>query len=112
MSRVRPIMGVCPQFDVLWDQLTGLEHLRVFAAIKGIPRADRKHEVAKLLEEVKLTEAGRVRAGAYSGGMRRRLSVAIALLGDPKASGKGGRRGRCEELCCRELLGVRGLGEA
>ncbi|KFM28559.1 ABC transporter A family member 2 [Auxenochlorella protothecoides] len=84
MARTRPIMGVCPQFDVLWDELTGLEHLHVFAAIKGIPAATRAAEAAKLLEEVKLTEAGSVRAGAYSGGMRRRLSVAMALLGDPK----------------------------
>lgn len=40
MARTRPIMGVCPQFDVLWDELTGLEHLHVFAAIKGgfVPR--------------------------------------------------------------------------
>ncbi len=35
MDRVRPQMGVCPQFDVLWDNLTGLEHLHLFAAIKG-----------------------------------------------------------------------------
>ena len=35
MDRVRPLMGVCPQFDVLWDNLTGREHLHLFAAIKG-----------------------------------------------------------------------------
>ncbi len=35
MGRVRPLMGVCPQFDVLWEQLTGAEHLLLFAAIKG-----------------------------------------------------------------------------
>jgi ABC-type multidrug transport system ATPase subunit len=39
---------------------------------------------SQLLEQVKLTEAGNVRAGSYSGGMKRRLSVAIALIGDPK----------------------------
>lgn len=38
----------------------------------------------KSLEEVKLTTAARVRSGNYSGGMKRRLSVAIALIGDPK----------------------------
>ena len=38
----------------------------------------------QLLEQVKLVEAGNVRAGSYSGGMKRRLSVAIALIGDPK----------------------------
>ena len=35
MDRVRPLMGFCPQFDVLWEQLTGEEHLLLFAAIKG-----------------------------------------------------------------------------
>lgn len=38
----------------------------------------------KSLDEVKLTQAARMRAGSYSGGMKRRLSVAIALIGDPK----------------------------
>lgn len=40
--------------------------------------------VQKSLAEVKLTEAAKIRAGSYSGGMKRRLSVAIALIGDPK----------------------------
>ena len=44
-----------------------------------------------MLEEVKLGEAGGVRAGAYSGGMKRRLSVAIALLGDPQVGWKACR---------------------
>ena len=47
---------------------------------------------------MKLTEAGGVRAGSYSGGMRRRLSVAIALLGDPQVGGlqlPGWARSRC-----------------
>ena len=35
MSRVRPLMGICPQFDVLWGELTGREHLELFGAIKG-----------------------------------------------------------------------------
>ncbi|KAI3423876.1 hypothetical protein D9Q98_009710 [Chlorella vulgaris] len=84
MDRVRPLMGVCPQFDVLWEQLTGAEHLLLFAAIKGLPSSVRQGDAARLLEEVKLSEAGGVRAGSYSGGMKRRLSVAIALLGDPQ----------------------------
>lgn len=40
--------------------------------------------VEKSLAEVKLTEAGKIRAGSYSGGMKRRLSVAVSLIGDPK----------------------------
>ncbi|KAL4434281.1 hypothetical protein ABPG75_000722 [Micractinium tetrahymenae] len=84
MDRVRPLMGYCPQFDVLFEQLTGREHLLLFGAIKGLPKGAAQDEAARLLDEVRLAEAGGVRAGAYSGGMKRRLSVAIALLGDPQ----------------------------
>ncbi|KAK4394439.1 ABC transporter A family member 2 [Sesamum angolense] len=84
MSNIRRMIGVCPQFDVLWDALSGQEHLYLFASIKGLPPASIKSVVQKLLPEVKLTEAAKVRSGSYSGGMKRRLSVAIALIGEPK----------------------------
>ncbi|KAF7850562.1 hypothetical protein BT93_L5313 [Corymbia citriodora subsp. variegata] len=71
-------------FDILWDLLTGEEHLYHFANVKGLSPASIKSVVDKSLAEVRLTEAGRVRAGSYSGGMKQRLSVAIALIGDPK----------------------------
>ena len=63
----------------------------------GLPLHDARVGAISLLEEVKLLEAGSVRAGAYSGGMKRRLSVAIALLGDPKVGlhiHRGGCSGR------------------
>ncbi|CAO2818609.1 unnamed protein product [Amaranthus hypochondriacus] len=84
MSNIRKMIGVCPQFDVLWNTLTGEEHLQLFATIKGLPPASIKEVVKKALEEVGLAYSAKVRAGSYSGGMRRRLSVASALLGDPK----------------------------
>ncbi|XP_042011440.1 ABC transporter A family member 2-like [Salvia splendens] len=84
MSTIRRMIGVCPQFDVLWDALSGQEHLYLFASIKGLNPASIKSVVEKLLGEVKLTESAKVRAGSFSGGMRRRLSVAIALIGEPK----------------------------
>ncbi|KAL0416478.1 UNVERIFIED_CONTAM: ABC transporter A family member 2 [Sesamum latifolium] len=80
MSNIRRMIGVCPQFDILWDALSGQEHLYLFASIKGLPPTSIKSVVQKLLAEVKLTEAAKVRSGSYSGGMRRRLSVAIALI--------------------------------
>lgn len=49
-----------------------------------MPRAEVRAEGARLLEAVKLSAAARVRSGAFSGGMRRRLSVALAMLGDPE----------------------------
>ncbi|CAG9460936.1 unnamed protein product [Pedinophyceae sp. YPF-701] len=83
LDRTRGNMGVCPQFDVLWDRLTGLEHLDLYCGIKGVVRSARQAHCAQLLHEVALTDAQRVRVGSYSGGMRRRLSVALALLGSP-----------------------------
>ncbi|KAF9667756.1 hypothetical protein SADUNF_Sadunf15G0056500 [Salix dunnii] len=84
MSGIRKIIGVCPQFDILWDALSGEEHLQLFASIKGLPPALIKSVAQESLAQVKLTESAKVRARSYSGGMRRRLSVAISLLGDPK----------------------------
>ncbi|XP_075107779.1 ABC transporter A family member 2 isoform X2 [Nicotiana tabacum] len=84
MSNIRRMIGVCPQFDILWDALSGQEHLHLFASIKGLSPALVKEVVEKSLAEVKLTDAARMRAGSYSGGMKRRLSVAIALIGEPK----------------------------
>ncbi|KAL2515888.1 ABC transporter A family member 2 [Forsythia ovata] len=84
MSNIRRMIGVCPQFDILWDALSGEEHLYLFSSIKGLPSASIEAVVQKLLAEVKLTEAAKMRASSYSGGMRRRLSVAIALIGEPK----------------------------
>lgn len=85
MSHVRTLMGVCPQHDVLWDNLTGREHLRTFARMKGIEESKIEEEVERRLRQVKLHgfPAGQP-ASSYSGGMKRRLSIAIALLGDPK----------------------------
>ncbi|KAL3528348.1 hypothetical protein ACH5RR_007670 [Cinchona calisaya] len=84
MSNIRRMIGVCPQFDILWDALSGEEHLHLFASIKGLPHAAIKSVTQKSLAEVKLTEAAKTRSSSYSGGMKRRLSVAIALIGEPK----------------------------
>ncbi|KAL5724972.1 ATP-binding cassette sub- A member 2 [Ranunculus cassubicifolius] len=84
MANIRRIIGVCPQFDILWDALSGKEHLHLFASIKGLPPSSIETIAANSLSEVKLQEAAKMRAGSYSGGMKRRLSVAIALIGDPK----------------------------
>ncbi|KAL8139109.1 hypothetical protein V2J09_005110 [Rumex salicifolius] len=84
MSNIRRMIGVCPQFDILWDVLNGEEHLYLFAGIKGLPPASIGKVIKESLEEVQLSDAARMRVSSYSGGMKRRLSVAISLLGDPK----------------------------
>lgn len=45
MDRIRSFIGVCPQFDVLWEQLTGQEHLEIYGQVKGITAAESKREV-------------------------------------------------------------------
>eukprot|EP00197_Chlamydomonas_leiostraca_P014447 CAMPEP_0202859992 /NCGR_PEP_ID=MMETSP1391-20130828/1884_1 /ASSEMBLY_ACC=CAM_ASM_000867 /TAXON_ID=1034604 /ORGANISM="Chlamydomonas leiostraca, Strain SAG 11-49" /LENGTH=1190 /DNA_ID=CAMNT_0049539111 /DNA_START=105 /DNA_END=3677 /DNA_ORIENTATION=- len=85
LNQIRSQMGVCPQFDVLWPELTGREHLLLYGRIKGVRGwKGAAQEAEELLDKVKLGYAATQRTGAYSGGMKRRLSVAISLLGDPK----------------------------
>ncbi|XP_004301161.1 PREDICTED: ABC transporter A family member 2-like [Fragaria vesca subsp. vesca] len=84
MAAIRKLIGVCPQFDVLWKALTGKEHLHLFAKIKGLSPSSVEMIAHKSLEDVKLSDAASMRAGSYSGGMKRRLSVAMAFIGDPK----------------------------
>jgi len=84
MAHVRRLMGVCPQFDILWDNLSAKQHLELFGSIKGLPKESISTEADKRLEEVRLTQSANQRAGAFSGGMKRRLSVAIALIGNPE----------------------------
>ncbi|TMW86787.1 hypothetical protein EJD97_020884 [Solanum chilense] len=84
ISNIRKLIGVCSQFDTLWDALSGQEHLELFATIKGLSRTSKRSEAKKLLADVKLDDVAEVRAGSYSGGMKRRLSLGIALIGDPK----------------------------
>ncbi|RYR08552.1 hypothetical protein Ahy_B05g076286 isoform B [Arachis hypogaea] len=84
MSNIQKLIGVCPQFDILWDALSGEEHLQLFATIKGLTPSSINSITQTSLAEVRLTDSAKVRAGSYSGGMKRRLSVAISLIGDPK----------------------------
>jgi ABC-type multidrug transport system ATPase subunit len=83
MEQIRAVMGVCPQHDILWNQLTAREHLELFANLKGL-EGDIEEEVSQRLKDVALTAAADAAAGSFSGGMKRRLSVAIALVGDPR----------------------------
>jgi len=63
--------------------LTAKEHLELYARIKGIPKYMIKQMVADLIDEMDLTEFANIRAGVYSGGNKRKLSVAIACIGNP-----------------------------
>ncbi|KAI8925005.1 hypothetical protein BC831DRAFT_284172 [Entophlyctis helioformis] len=82
-SEVYKRIGICPQFDILWDDLTIEEHLYFYARLKGVPRDELEDSVLKAMQNVSLDKfATRITKG-LSGGEKRRLSIAIALVGDP-----------------------------
>ncbi|MCL7043833.1 hypothetical protein MKW94_026562 [Papaver nudicaule] len=84
MTNIRRLLGVCPQFDILWAELSCQEHLHLFGLIKGLPPSSLDSIVKESLAKVNLADAARIRAASCSGGMQRRLSVACAFMGDPK----------------------------
>eukprot|EP01065_Artemidia_motanka_P044358 TRINITY_DN62_c0_g4_i2.p1 TRINITY_DN62_c0_g4~~TRINITY_DN62_c0_g4_i2.p1 ORF type:complete len:1647 (+),score=502.07 TRINITY_DN62_c0_g4_i2:93-5033(+) len=82
--KVHDNLGVCPQFDAVWDDLTVSQHIRLFGMLKGAPAGRMKGLVQSLAEAVHLDgDAFNQAAKGLSGGMRRRLSIAIALVGGP-----------------------------
>ncbi|KAL8225644.1 hypothetical protein R6Q57_018201 [Mikania cordata] len=86
MDQIYANMGVCPQHDLLWETLTGREHLLFYGRLKNLKGSTLTQAVEESLKSVNLFNGGVAdkQAGKYSGGMKRRLSVAISLIGDPK----------------------------
>jgi ABC-2 type transport system ATP-binding protein len=83
-AQVRATIGAALQEAALDAILTGREHLLLQATLQGIPSKERKLRAAELLERVGLTEAADRRVGGYSGGMKRRLDLALALVHRPE----------------------------
>ena len=83
MSKIYTIMGVCSQDNHLWESLTAREHLLFYGRLKNIMEADLEAAIEASLRSVKLLGSIDDQAGTFSGGMKRRLSVAISLIGDP-----------------------------
>ncbi|KAI1170774.1 hypothetical protein F4777DRAFT_93518 [Nemania sp. FL0916] len=79
-AAARSHLGVCPQFDAI-DSMTVLEHLRFYARIRGIP--DIEHNVQAVIRAVGLEAFATRMAHALSGGNKRKLSLGIALMGNP-----------------------------
>ena len=79
---VREALSLTGQFAAVDEVLTGRENLALVARLRHLP--DPNGVADALLERFSLTDAGRRRAGTYSGGMRRRLDLAMSLVGDPE----------------------------
>ena len=84
MAELRRSMGVCPQHSALWQDLTVREHLIIFGGIRGIPFSELEPSLNTLIAEVGLSGRANFQSKALSGGMKRKLSVGIAFVGDPK----------------------------
>ncbi|KAG6972948.1 hypothetical protein JG687_00001186, partial [Phytophthora cactorum] len=83
MRKIRRSLGYCPQHSVLYPDLTVKEHLTFYGRLKGFTNASElAAEVIKKINEVGLADKTNVRSHALSGGMQRKLSLAIAFLGD------------------------------
>ena len=82
--QVRSVIGAALQEAALDPMLTGRDHLRLQTMLQAIPRAERKPRQEELLDRVGLTEAADRRVGGYSGGMKRRLDLALALVHRPR----------------------------
>ncbi|XP_047073253.1 ABC transporter A family member 8-like [Lolium rigidum] len=86
MENIYNNMGVCPQNDMLWEMLTGREHLQFYGRLKNLNGSSLDLAVEESLRSVNLLHGGAPdkQVRTYSGGMQRRLSVAISLIGDAK----------------------------
>ena len=82
-AQLRERIGLAGQYAAIDENLTGLENLVMVGRLYGMPRAEAKTRGSELLERFELTEAARRPAKTYSGGMRRRLDLAAALVAKP-----------------------------
>ncbi|MEW5307614.1 MAG: hypothetical protein WDW36_009993 [Sanguina aurantia] len=82
-SKISDLMGICPQHDVLWGGLTAREHLKLYGRLKGLHGSALDTAVHEGLAGVALLDVADKPCSTYSGGMRRRLSLAMAVVGRP-----------------------------
>ena len=82
-NEARKLIGYCPQHDCIFDLVTVEEHLEYYARIKGIPTHMRQSLIERQILDMNLAEHRKKPAGTLSGGNKRKLSVAMAILGNP-----------------------------
>jgi ABC-2 type transport system ATP-binding protein len=81
---VKELIGVCPQETAVYPYLTGKENLELFGNLNGMNKKAVKERSKMLLDKMDLVEDAKRVAAKYSGGMKRRLSLSIALIHDPQ----------------------------
>jgi len=84
-KKARESLSLCPQHNILYDELTAYEHLMIYGTIKGkSTRQELEEEIEDLLEKLQLTSKRDIISSSFSGGMKRKLNLAIALVGNSK----------------------------
>ncbi|HVO85949.1 MAG TPA: ABC transporter ATP-binding protein [Candidatus Eisenbacteria bacterium] len=83
-GKVKEIIGVCPQDTAAYAFLTGRENVELFGNLYAMSKVELKKNTDELLERMSLTEDANRRLGKYSGGMKRRINLIIALVHDPE----------------------------
>ena len=81
IDEFREKLGICPQHDVLFNSLTIREHLGMFATFKGVPSNEVEKEINKVIKDFQLDSIQHIIAKNLSAGQRRKLSIAISLIG-------------------------------
>ncbi|KAI5701732.1 hypothetical protein M8J76_005693 [Diaphorina citri] len=84
MGKVRESLGLCPQYDLLFEELTVEDHLQFFAKLKGFTGDILRNEVKHYLQTFALEPYTHTKATVLSGGLKRKLSVGIALIAQSK----------------------------
>mmetsp|Transcript_37495 Transcript_37495/g.92796 ORF Transcript_37495/g.92796 Transcript_37495/m.92796 type:complete len:303 (+) Transcript_37495:78-986(+) len=84
LSKVQRVLGYCPQFDPLLELMTGIETVEMYARLKGVSETDAPAAAAAVLASVGLSRFAPRPCGEYSGGNKRKLSLAVALVGGPQ----------------------------
>lgn len=83
MTRVHQMIGYCPQFDALLGDLTGRETLAIFSLLRGVPRQQIQELTRRMANDLSFSKHLDKRVTEYSGGNKRKLSTAVALIGNP-----------------------------
>lgn len=83
-EKIHRLIGLCPQEPAYFGYLTGRENIELFGHLQEVTNKHLKENTARLIGEVGLSEDADRRASKYSGGMIRRLSLAMALINDPR----------------------------
>lgn len=82
--KVHKLIGYCPQFDAIIPELTGMETLKIFSLIRGIPKSEIYGNINKMANDLDFIQHLNKPLNAFSGGNKRKLSTCLALLGGPQ----------------------------